>query len=145
MTSQFLTFALGEHAYAIPLARVREVVGCRTVVRVPNSGASIRGLMNLRGNVVPVIDFARRLGTGEVTLSDTTCAVLMEAAFDGGDAPVAALVEQIRAVVDIDAADVAAPPGFGLPVDPRLVRGITPTADQLVYVLDLDEILAGLA
>jgi purine-binding chemotaxis protein CheW len=146
MTSQFLTFAIRDAAYAIPLASVREVVGCRSIARVPNAGECVRGVMNLRGNVVPVVDFGRRISGGDTPLSGSTCVVLMDSKVDGGDAIVAGLVEEIHAVLDLDASAIASPPDFGTPADPRLLRGVTPGAnDQLIYVLDPDDLFAGIA
>lgn len=144
-TSRFLTFAVAGKAYAIPLARVREVVSCRKVVRVPNVGEALRGVMSLRGNVLPVIDLSRRLGAGDTPLNDDTCAVLIEADVAGEQTPVAALVEEIRRVVDLAAEAIASTPSFGTPVDPRMVRGVASEGDAFTYVLDLDEVFAGLA
>lgn len=140
-TTSFLTFGLAGEAYAIPLTRVREVVTCRSVVRVPNAAATMRGVMNLRGSVIPVIDFGRCLGVGATSLGETTCAVLIEADIDGDHAPLAWLVEEIHSVVELADEEVVAAPSFGLPVNAHLVRGITPQGDRFAYVLDLDQVL----
>ena len=145
MTTQFLTFALAGTAYAIPLERVREVVGCKTVVRVPNAGEFVRGVMNLRGSVVPVIDLARRIGAGDTTLSDTTCAVLMETDIDGETSAVAGLVEEIRSILELESGAVSATPEFGTPADPRLVRGVSAEGEPLVFLLDLNEVFVGIS
>ena len=144
MTTPFLTFAAAGAPCAIPLDRVREVVGCRTVVRVPNAGACVRGVMNLRGSVVPVFDLARRLGGGDTALSAMTCVVVMEADLDGENTPIAGLVEEIRGVVELTDDAMAAAPDFGTAVDRKLIRAVTNDGDSIAYVLDLDEILAGL-
>ena len=145
MTTPFLTFALAGGAYAIPLRRVREVVGCRAVVRVPNANECLRGVMNLRGSVVPVIDLARRLGVGDTTLCDTTCVVVMETEIDGEQTPVAGLVQEIRGAIELTDEDIAPRPSFGTAADPRLVLGVAPEGDHFAYVLDLDEVFAGIA
>jgi purine-binding chemotaxis protein CheW len=146
MTTSFLTFALAGSAYAIPLGRVREVVGCHAVVRVPNAAECVRGVMNLRGNVVPVIDLARRLGAGDTTLSDTTCALLIEATLDDEHTAIAGLVEEIHGVVELADDAINNTPSFGTPVDPALIRGIATTEhERFAYVLDPDEVLAGIA
>ena len=145
MITSLLTFALGETDYAVPLGRVREVVACRSVVRVPHARECVRGVMNLRGSVVPVIDLSRRLGIGDITIGGTTCVVLLDTEIDGETAPLAALVDEIRAVVDLEADAIAAPPDFGTPVDRRLVRGVASDHERFAYVLDLDEVLAAIA
>lgn len=144
MTTAHLTFALAGVAYAIPLERVREVVACRSVVRVPNAGDFLRGVMNLRGSVVPVFDIARRLGLGDTAVCDTTSAMLVEADIDGETTAIAGLVDEIRAVTELDPQSVTQAPEFGTPVDPRVVRGISTENDRFAYVLDLDEILAAI-
>ena len=145
MTTQLLTFTVAGSAYGVPLSRVSEVVSCRTIARVPNADDCIRGVMNLRGNVVPVIDLSRRLGGGNTALAETTCAILIAAVIEGIAMTVATLVEEICAVLDVDSGAVAPAPEFGTPLDPSLVHGVTSAGDQLVYVLDLDAVLAGIA
>ncbi len=140
--SSFLTVALAGTTYAMPLERVREVVSYPAVVHVPNAGASLRGVMNLRGSVVPVIDLARWLGLGDTQPSALTCAVLMETDIDGENAPIAALVEEIGTVVDLQQGELLDRPSFGLPVDPRVVRGVTAAGTNFAIVLDLDEVFA---
>lgn len=144
MTTSLLTFALAGSDYAIPLGRVREVVTCRAIVRVPNANEVLRGVMNLRGSVIPVLDLACRLGLGRTTVGDTTCAVLLETEVDGESASIAGLVDEIRSVVDLAPDAITAAPDFGTPVDARLVRGVATERDRFAYVLDLDEVLAGI-
>lgn len=143
--SRFLTFAIDGDVYAIPLQHVREVVSCKTVVRVPNAGEALRGLMNLRGNVVPVIDLAHRLGAGLTTLTNDTCAVLIDADIDGEQIPVAGLVEEIRGVVDLADDSILATPAFGTPIDARLVRGVVSEGKRFAYILALDQVFNGIA
>jgi purine-binding chemotaxis protein CheW len=141
--NSFLTMAVQGTVYAMPLARIREVVSCPSVVRVPNAGPSLRGVMNLRGSVIPVIDLACRLGFADTPTSSSTCALLMEpngAGVDGDPTPFAALIEEIGTVMELQQDELLERPAFGLPVDPRLVRGVTPAGARFAIVLDLDEL-----
>ncbi len=145
MTTSLLTFALAGSDYAIPLGRVREVVICRAIARVPNANESLRGVMNLRGSIIPVLDLACRLGLGRTTVGDATCAVLLETEADGETTFIAGLVDEIRSVVDFEPEAIAAAPDFGTPVDARLVRAVATEKGRYAYVLDLDEVLAGIS
>ena len=141
----FLLFGVCGHEFAVPLTRVLEIVGCRHVVRVPRAGESVRGLMNLRGSVVPVVDVARHLGMGDTKLSETTCVVLIETDINGDNSPLAGLVDEIHGVLELSNDEVAEAPEFGTPVDRRLLSGVTPPDRGTAWLLDLDAMLSSLA
>jgi purine-binding chemotaxis protein CheW len=138
---QLLTFAVAGERYAIDVHRVREVVEALAVTRVPSTPTVIRGVVNLRGSVVPLLDLGDRFGAGPVDSGKRSCIVVAEVPERDGTAFVGLLVEAVHSVVEIDAREIASPPAFGTLARQDLVRGIVRIDARLVLVLDVDAVV----
>lgn len=137
---QLLTFLIGEDEYGISILRVREIAEYRELTPVPMTPSWMRGVMNLRGMVVPVVDLAGKLGLAQTRVSRRTCLVIAE--MDAGDEVIviAVMVDGVSRVVDVPRTAIQEPPPFGLDID--FVPGLVRIEETLVVLLDLTAILA---
>jgi purine-binding chemotaxis protein CheW len=137
---QLLTFLIGEDEYGIAILRVREIAEYRTLTPVPMTAPWIRGVMNLRGTVIPVVDLAARLGLEKTVVSRRTCLIMMELDIEAERVVIAVMVDGVSRVVDVAAEDIQEPPPFGLGID--FVPGMVRVDERLIVLLDLAAILA---
>ncbi|HVY60609.1 MAG TPA: chemotaxis protein CheW [Planctomycetota bacterium] len=138
--SQFLTFTLGDEEYGIDLLKVQEIKGCPAITRIPNTPPHIRGVMNLRGAVVPVLDLRARFGLPEP--ADRKLAVIILVNIRAKI--VGLVVDAVSDVLDVKREDVEAAPALGDGIDTTFLTGMAKAGEKLILLLDLDRI-AGLS
>jgi len=139
-TRQLLRFALGDASYAVPIDSVREILEIVPTTALPMMPAFVRGVMNLRGSVVPVIDVAARLGLPLAQLGRRTCIVVVDApSHEEGGAPLVLgmLVDGVHEVMDVADHEVEQAPSMGTRIDPHFIAGIARAGTTLVTLLDL--------
>jgi purine-binding chemotaxis protein CheW len=146
---QYLTFQSAGEAFGVAIAVVKEIIQFGAVTQVPLVPAFIRGVINLRGAVVPVIDLNLRFGRGESTPGKKTCIVIVETEQDGGLQDIGIMVDAVSAVVDIPDVDMAPPPRFGAGVRADFIRKVGKVGGRFVMIIDVPralsvETLAGL-
>lgn len=139
--SSFVTLNVLDETYAVPVAAVHELVLLQPLTHVPTMPESIRGLMNLRGTVLPVVDLARQLGLGATETGPQTCVIVVEAGTGGVRAPMGVLTNEVRDVIALDEAEIGPVPAFGSPVNSEYLAGVTRIGGRYVLVLDLAKIL----
>jgi len=140
---QFLTFAVGAETYAAGIDAIREIIEVPALTRVPMTPSFVRGVINLRGAVVPVVDLACRFDLGATELARRTCVVVVEVRGpDGATQVLGVLVDAVHEVIDIAAHEIAPTPALGTRIDPEFIRGMARTARGLQVVLDLGRVLA---
>ena len=143
---QYLTFFMRGEEYAVDIQRVKEIIEYEKVTRVPTLPLHVRGVINLRGAVLPVVDLAAQFGHGETEPVRTTCIVVVEAR--GGDEMAGPLIavglmaDAVSEVVDLAAGDIEPPPPFGTKVRIDFLRGMGKLGGRLVLVLDIDRALS---
>lgn len=142
-THQYLTFAVGVESYAAQIDSIREILEVPAMTVVPLMPAFVRGVINLRGAVVPVIDLAARLDQGATEIGRRSCVVVVEVIVDG-QAPLVlgVLVDAVHEVLDIAGTDIEPTPALGTRIDARFIRGMAKVAKRLIVVLDLGRVLA---
>jgi purine-binding chemotaxis protein CheW len=140
--TQFLTFKLDQELFAMEVSRVREVLEFNKITRVPRTPSYMRGVINLRGNVVPVVDLRLKLGLEATQMTVDTCVVISEIAIDGETTVLGALVDSVQEVIDLEASNVAPPPRLGKQVDTTAVRAMGKRDEQFIMILDLDRIFS---
>lgn len=138
---QLLTFVIGADEYGISILRVREIAEYRPLTPVPMTPPWMRGVMNLRGTVVPVVDLAAKLGLDQTRVSRRTCLVIVEMELEAEEVMMAVMVDGVSRVVDVPRADIQEPPPFGLSID--FVPGVIRMDETLIILLDLKTILSG--
>jgi purine-binding chemotaxis protein CheW len=139
---QCLGFLLYEDTYALPLLRVREIVRFEGATRIPRVPACIRGVVNLRGNVVPVVDLAVWLGRPETPMTSRTCLLVVEATAGTDFSLVGLVIEGVNQVLDVRSDALEPPPPFGMLMPPEFIAGMAKAGDRFAYLLDLDRLLA---
>ena len=136
--SQFLTFNLGDELYGMDILHVQEIKGFTAVTKIPNTPPHIKGVLNLRGTIVPIIELRTKFGmpTGERTTTTVIIVVVVR------DKVMGLLVDAVSDVVSINKKDIQPPPQFGVKVDVSVISGIGQSGEKLVTVLDVDRLLA---
>ena len=140
--AQYLTFSLAGGEYAIAVLRVREIIEHETVTRVPSTPAFVRGVINLRGSVVAVVDLARKFGLPESPVTKRTCIVIVEVESENGRMVMGVIADAVNQVVEFRPEEIEAPPSFGTPVRVDYLRGLGKLGSEFVLILDTDRVLS---
>ncbi|BCA54758.1 Chemotaxis signal transducer CheW [Nitrospira sp. KM1] len=135
--SQFLTFSLGEELYGVDILRVQEIKGYTAVTRIPNTPSHIKGVLNLRGTIVPIVELRTKFGmpTIEYTMFTVIVVVVVQ------DKVMGLVVDAVSDVLNFDRKDIQSPPEFGNKVDVTFLSGIAKSGDKLVSLVDIDRLL----
>ena len=136
--AQFLTFMLGEETFAMDIRTVREIIQYGPMTAVPLMPAFVRGVINMRGAVVPVIDLHARFGRRSAQVGKKTCIVIFDAMRDGERVELGLLVDAVSEVIDIGADQIEPAPSFGSAVRRDFIRGMGKVANRFVIILDPD-------
>jgi purine-binding chemotaxis protein CheW len=139
---QFLTIRLGADDYGIALATVREILPVQTLTRVPGTPSWVRGVCNLRGTVLPVVDLAVRFGFGQTATPIRACCLVLELAIRGQTISVGVMAEAVSNVVGVKTADIEAAPAVGLALEAQYVLGLVRVNDRFIVLLDFHRIFA---
>lgn len=141
-SGQHLTFFVAGEEYAVNILKVKEIIEYDTVTMVPNTAPWIRGVTNLRGNVVPVIDLSVKFGLATSKVSKLTCIVITEVSYDGDRLTMGIMADSVNQVVDFAEDDVEAPPPFGTRVKIEYLLGMGKMGKKFCLVLDIDKVLS---
>ena len=139
---QYLTFVVGAETFAIPIASIKEIIEHRKPTDVPMMPAFMRGVINLRGHVVPVLDLSVRFGRASIEAARRTCIVILEVNQEGESHEVGAMVDSVSAVMEIADADIEPAPGFGARLRADFIRGMGKVGERFVIVLDIDKVFS---
>lgn len=139
---QYLTFQLAGEEFAFGILRVKEILEYDTITRVPNAPATVRGVINLRGSVVPVVDLALLFGLPATAVTRRTCIVIVEARVDERDLVMGVLADAVSQVIDLGPDAIEPPPAFGSRVRVEYLTGMGKLdARKFVLILDIDRLL----
>lgn len=139
---QYLTFVLGEEVYAIGILQIKEIIEFTSLTAVPLMPACIRGVINLRGAVVPVLDLSARFGRKAAGPTRRTCIVIVEAEQEGRRQDIGVIVDAVNEVLEIASAEIEPAPQFGIRMRPDFIRGMGKVAGRFVIILDTDRVLS---
>jgi purine-binding chemotaxis protein CheW len=142
-TTQYLTFSLAGEEYAVSILKVREIIRYDpTLTTVPTMPAWVRGVINLRGSVVPVVDLAVKFGAPSGAITNRTCVVVVEASVNGDHTVAGIIADAVSEVMALSPTDVEPPPGFGTPIRGDLLKGLGKVGARFVLILDIDRVLS---
>lgn len=141
-SNQYLTFTLGEEDYALEINKVSEVLDYMKITRVPRMPPFLRGVINLRGNVVPVIDLRLKLGMRAIQRTVDTCIVIVEVDMDGETVHMGALADSVKEVVALDPGQISPPPRFGMRLNTEFIQGMGRQEEDFLIILDIDRVLS---
>ena len=141
--SQLLTFMLAGEEYGVDILRVQEIKGWDSATPIPNAPAYIRGVINLRGTIVPIIDMRRRFGLEAVEYGPITVVIVLKVMSESGDTSrtMGIVVDAVSDVYNVDNDDIKPAPDFGSVVDVAFVRGLATLEEKMVILLDVDRLL----
>jgi purine-binding chemotaxis protein CheW len=140
---KYLTFALANEEYGLGILKVREIIGYMAITAVPQTPMHVKGVINLRGQVIPVVDLRAKFGMMETEVTEQTCIIVVE--IDQGDHRFSTgiVVDHVQEVLDIREADIEAAPQFGSSVNTDFILGMGKIGDSVKILLDIDKVLAG--
>ncbi|MBL8516920.1 MAG: chemotaxis protein CheW [Betaproteobacteria bacterium] len=136
---ELLTFTIGEEEYCIDILKVQEIRGYDSVTRIANTPEFIKGVLNLRGNIVPIIDLRLKLGLGTPTYNETTVVIILNI----GDKVIGAVVDGVSDVITLDAAVIRPAPEFGSALDTKYILGLAPHEDRMLILVDIEKLISG--
>ena len=141
-TTQYLTFKLEDEVFALDISKVREVLDFTTVTKVPRTPDFMRGVINLRGSVVPVVDMRLKFGMEATEKTVNTCIIITEISLDGETTVLGALADSVQEVIDLEPDQIEPPPRIGTRLKTEFIKGMGKRDDRFLMILDIDTVFS---
>jgi purine-binding chemotaxis protein CheW len=141
-TTQYLSFHLDEEEFALEISRVREVLDFTKITKVPQSPAFMRGVINLRGSVVPVVDLKDKFGIGQTEKTVLTRIIICEIMIDEGMTVIGALADSVHEVMDIEPENIEPAPKIGTRLNNEFLKGMGKRDEEFIMILDIDKVFS---
>jgi purine-binding chemotaxis protein CheW len=138
----YLTFKLDNETFALQVAHVREVLDLSNITRVPRTPGFMRGVINLRGSVVPVVDMRKKFNLPEAEDTVDTCIIVVEVNLNDDLTVIGALADSVQEVFELASDQIEPPPSLGTRLDTDFIKGMGKQGDQFIIVLDLDRVFS---
>ncbi len=142
-THQYLTFKLDEEVFALGIDKVREVLDYTSITKVPQTPEFMRGVINLRGGVVPVIDMRLKFGMPRTEPTVNTCIIIVEVEVEGETTILGALADSVQEVLDLEPQQIEPAPKIGTKLRTDFIRGMGRRDERFIIILDIDKIFSG--
>ena len=144
LAGKYMTFKLASEIYGLEILKVREIIGLMDITRVPKSAPFIRGVINLRGKVIPVADLRQKFGMEPCQTTDQTVIIVVQCAVGGRTLTMGILVDQVLEVLSIEAAAIEPPPQLGeAAVEAQFILGVGKAGERVIFLLDIGKVLGG--
>jgi purine-binding chemotaxis protein CheW len=141
LAGKYLTFALSDEEYGLPVLKVREIIKMMSITTVPQVPGHVRGVINLRGKVIPVIDLRLKFGFAAQDYTERTCIIVVEVALSNGAVMMGIIVDHVSEVLSITPEEIEQTPEFGERVETSYMKGIAKVKGKVKILLDLDRVL----
>ena len=142
LAGKYLTFALSDEEYGIGILKVREIIGLMEITAVPQTPSYVKGVINLRGRVIPVLELRTKFGMDPQEYNDRTCIIVVEVASTGGTIQVGMLVDSVSEVLNIVAEEIEPPPSFGTTqVETACILGMAKIKGEVKILLDANKVV----
>jgi len=141
-TRQYLTFKLGDEVFATDVAKVREVLDLTTITKIPRTPDFMSGVINLRGNVVPVVDLRLCFEMSKTEKTVNTCIVVVEILLDGESTVIGALADSVEEVIDLEPEQIEPAPRIGTQIRTDFIKGMGKRESQFIVILDMDRVFS---
>ncbi|OUR90649.1 chemotaxis protein CheW [Gammaproteobacteria bacterium 42_54_T18] len=138
---QYLTFIMNDEEYGVDILSVQEIRGWEPVTPVPNSPAHVKGVVNLRGIIVPIVDLRAKFNLENVEYGPLTVVIVLRVQFDGNDRVMGVVVDAVSDVYGLSLEDMQTAPDLGDHVDTNYIRGLAAVDEKMIVVLDIDALL----
>ncbi len=143
LAGKYMTFRLASENYGVAILKVRELIRLMEITRVPGTRSFIRGVINLRGKVIPVVDLRMKFGMGRLQATDQTVIIVVQYLFHGLELTMGTLVDEVLEVLDIPAENIEPPPNFGTgAIDTDFILGVGKADRRVIFLLDIDKVLS---
>lgn len=143
LTTQYLTFTLADEVFAVDVARVREILEITNITKVPQVPDFMRGVINLRGCVVPVIDLRLKFGMQETAHTVNTCIIVVEVDMEGENIVLGALADSVQEVIEMDPSQIEPAPHIGTHLKTEFLKGMGKHNDRFVMILAIEKVFTG--
>ncbi|MRR14361.1 purine-binding chemotaxis protein CheW [archaeon] len=140
--TQYLSFRLDEEEFALDISKVREVLDMTRITKVPQTPGFVRGVINLRGSVVPVVDLKEKFGIGTTTRSVNTRIIICELRIDEDVAIIGALADSVHEVMDIEPENIEPAPRIGTRLNTDFLKGMGKRDEEFILILDIDKVFS---
>ena len=140
---KYLTFVLANEEFGLEILKVREIIGYMDITSVPQTPDYVKGVINLRGQVIPVVDLRRKFGMESIDITENTCIIVVEIMQGSRRFQTGIVVDMVSEVLDIAAGDIEDSPQFGSSVDTDFIFGMGKIGDSVKMLVDIDKVLAG--
>lgn len=141
--NKFLTFDLNDETYGIDILKIKEIIGIMDITAVPQAPDYVRGVINLRGKIIPVADLRLRLGFPAADATERTCIIVVDLQGEEARLQVGLVVDAVSEVVQIGASDIELPPSLGDGAASEHIQGMAKIKEKVVILLDIDRVLVG--
>ena len=141
LVGKYLTFALGNEEYSVPVLKVREIIKIMDITAVPQVPEYVKGVVNLRGKVIPVVDLRLKFGFPAADYTERTCIIVVEVALTTGSRMMGIIVDHVSEVLNVTAEEIEQTPQFGDEIQTDYMKGIAKVQGQVKILLDLDRVL----
>ncbi|NIA14837.1 MAG: chemotaxis protein CheW [Nitrospiraceae bacterium] len=142
LAGKYLTFKLGDEVYGLEILKVQEIIGMMNVTAVPKTPEFVRGVINLRGKVIPVIDLRLKFQMETKEDTERTCIIVVQVACEEQTVTMGIIVDEVSEVLDVDASQIEPPPAMGAGTDSDFILGMGKVANKVVMLLDADRVLS---
>lgn len=142
-SEKYLTFVLGGEEYGLEILKVREIIGLMDITIVPRTPTYVRGVINLRGKIIPVVDLRVKFGMEAIENTEETCIIVVEVMRNDESVEMGILVDKVSEVLDIVEKEIEPPPTFGAGFDADFIMGMAKAKDSVKILLNIDAVLSG--
>ncbi|CAH2031222.1 chemotaxis protein CheW [Trichlorobacter ammonificans] len=141
-TVQYLTFKLADEIFALDVAKVREILEYTSITKVPQTPEFMRGVINLRGSVVPVVDLRLKFGMESTEQTVNTCIIVVEVTLEGDTTVLGALADSVQEVVEMEPDQIEPAPHIGTRLNTDFIKGMGKHDDNFIMILDIDRVFS---
>jgi len=145
LAGQYLTFVLADETYGVAILKVQEIIGIVDVTKVPRLPDFVRGVINLRGKIIPVVDLRLKFNLSGTEDTDRTCIIVMQVTNSDDEVTMGIIVDEVSEVTDIDPNQIEPPPSFGSAIDGDFIVGMGKLDERVIMLLDVDRVLGATA
>ena len=138
---KYLTFSLAGEEYGIGILKIKEIIGMMSITPVPRTPSYVKGVINLRGKVIPVVDLRLKFGMEEASYTERTCIIVVEIGSQAGSVLIGIVVDSVSEVLNIKATDIEETPAFGARLDTDYILGMAKMNGGVKILLDIDKVL----
>lgn len=143
LAGKYLTFRLANEEYGLEILKVREIIGLMSITPVPRAPQFVRGVINLRGKIIPVIDLRRKFAMATAADTEISCIIVVDVRSQGESIDMGILVDSVSEVLDINGEEIGPAPSFGQSIDTSFILGMAKTGGRVTVLLSVEKVLCG--